>query len=359
MTKITNDHKLGKLSGDFGILRPGKGRRQPKNLLVGPGIGLDNAVIRLDGGKVLVGKTDPISWIPKLGPVDSAWLSIHQITSDFVTSGVLPEYAFFELNLPQRVTDRELREYWNSLYKETKSLGIAVAGGHTGRYEGCDFTIVGGATLLGVGAREDYLTPRMARKGDSIIVTKGAAIECTAILARIFPETVSDRLGRSSLQRWQKLFPLISSVKDAIVAMEVGKSGKTGIGGITSMHDVEEGGVLSANCEVAIASKLGFAISKNEIPVLKETKEICDIFGIHDPYTAIGGGSLIITASPDKAERVVQVLGNAGILAEVVGKMEHRNLGFKFADDPQHKIVYPVIDPYWEAFKKATEAGWN
>jgi hydrogenase expression/formation protein HypE len=358
MNKARSGYGRGKAGKDFleRIILPRLGsRNRIKDLLVGPGTGLDNAVIRLGDGKVLVGKTDPITWIPELGPRDSAWLSIHQIASDFVTSGIVPEYAFFDFNLPPKVTDREFQEYWDSLDAEMRKLGITVAGGHTGRYEGSDFTVVGGATLIGVGDKKQYLAPSMAKVGDAIVVTKGAAIECTAILAKTFPKTVAQKLGRSVLEKAQKYFPLISVVKEALVATS--KIGKAG--GITSMHDIEEGGVLSAVCEVAIASNNGFSVSKSKIPLSEESREICKLFGIHDPLAAIGGGSLILTVSPEKAQKLVDVLVRGGVGALVVGEIERKRNGFKVVDDSGRKVKYPIADPYWRAFWRASRAGWN
>ena len=295
-----------------------------------------------------------------LGPKESAWLSIHQIASDFVTSGVAPQYAFFDFNLPPRVRDQEFQEYWNSLHAEMKALGITVAGGHTGRYQGCDFTVIGGATLIGVGDEHEYLAPNMARVGDAIVVTKGAAIECTAILAKTFPKTISAKLGHSVLERAEKYLHQMSIVKEALVVMsKVGMAETRQGGGVTSMHDVEEGGVLSAICEVATASNNGFSISKSKIPLSEESREICELFGIWDPYVAIGGGSLVLTVSLNKAEKLVNALASERVRASIVGMMEPKKNGFKIADDRQYKVRYTVIDPYWGAFWKASRAGWN
>ena len=194
------------------------------SLEVGPGPGLDNAVIKL-GNQFLIAKTDPISWIPKLGAKDSAWLSIQQLVSDFVTSGSLPQYAFFEFNLPPYVKEQEFKIYWDTLDKEMKKLGITLAGGHTGKYEGCDYTIVGGATLLGFSKK--YLSPKNAEIGDLIVVTKGAAIETAGILAKIFPKTISKKLGKSTLSKAEKYFYQISIVNDGLIGAKFASDNAT------------------------------------------------------------------------------------------------------------------------------------
>jgi hydrogenase expression/formation protein HypE len=59
--------------------RLGAARRE---IIVGPRFGVDNAVVRVGGGKVLVATTDPLSFIPGLRPSESAWLSVNLLASD-------------------------------------------------------------------------------------------------------------------------------------------------------------------------------------------------------------------------------------------------------------------------------------
>ena len=100
----------------------------------------------------------------------------------------MPQYGIFDLNLPPQISNSEFQRYWATFDTECKKLGISIVGGHTGRYQGCDYTIIGGGVLYAVGEIDKYLTSSMARNGDQIILTKGAAVETTAILTRVFPE---------------------------------------------------------------------------------------------------------------------------------------------------------------------------
>ncbi|MFC2031877.1 hypothetical protein ACFLUS_00660 [Chloroflexota bacterium] len=69
-------------------------------------------------------------------------------------------------------------------------LGITIICGHTARYENCHYPMVGGATMVGVGEIDEYVTPAMARVGDKIIITKGPAVESTGIFATMFPKLI-------------------------------------------------------------------------------------------------------------------------------------------------------------------------
>ncbi len=76
--------------------------------------------------------------------------------------------------------------------------GISVVTGHTARYTGCRYPMVGGATSVAVGGKRDLRGPSRVRKGDRIVVTKGPAIETTGLLAVAFSGKVRRR-GRGGV----------------------------------------------------------------------------------------------------------------------------------------------------------------
>jgi hydrogenase maturation factor len=352
-----NRFKYGKISMQLFesvILR--KLGEKRSEVIVGPNIGFDNGVVRIGDNKVLIVTTDPMSFIPTLGPEDSAWFSVHEIASDLSTSGFSPQYAVFDFNLPPKITDAQFKRYWNSLHVELERLGVAVAAGHTGRFEGCDFTIIGGGMMMSTGPEDSYLTPGMAKPGDKVIVTKGAAIECTGVLARVFPKKISSELGSFLLGKAKEYFYKMSVVREALIAARIGTREK----GVTAMHDAAEGGLLSALYEVALASQTGLSVSKSEITISEETKAICKLFKI-DPLSTISEGSLVITVKPGKAEELLNALKENGIPASVVGEIKPKKHGIKIkqVDGTESKIHYPIVDPYWKAFWHASKLGWK
>jgi len=62
---------LGKVDRDFlrRVLVKNLGAKS-KDVLVGPGMGLDNAILSIGQGRVMVVTADPISMIPSLGVAD-------------------------------------------------------------------------------------------------------------------------------------------------------------------------------------------------------------------------------------------------------------------------------------------------
>ena len=121
----------------------------------------------------------------------------HILASDAATSGLPLRWMAVDLNLPPEITDEELTSLWDAFHRACEDIGVAVVTGHTARYDGCAWPMVGGAVCMASGPEDRFVTPTMARPGDRVIVTKGAAIEATALFAATFPE----RLARGRRRR--------------------------------------------------------------------------------------------------------------------------------------------------------------
>jgi len=311
----------------------------------GPRPGVDCSVLRVGRGRVVIASTDPVSFIPALGPEESAWLSVHAAASDVATSGVPPRFALFELNLPPSLSDELLGRYWKSIHTTCKNLGISIIGGHTGRFQGCDYTVVGGSTMLAIGPEGAYVTSDMARAGDDLIATKSAAIEAASILARSFPRTVEKHLGRDILDKARSLLKKISVVEDALTASSVGLRQN----GVTAMHDVTEGGVLSAVLEMADASGLGVLVDSESIPIMNEVSEVCRLFRI-DPKFALGQGSLIVASRAVHTQGVMKAFRRRGIPASIIGRLTKNRRSIMRVKGRLLRLDYPKQDPYWYAY---------
>jgi hydrogenase expression/formation protein HypE len=338
----------GKLSRSFfdATIYPNLGSLR-NEVLVGPGVGVDTCVVKIASNEVLVATTDPISLIPELGSRDSAWLSVNLIASDLVTSGFRPQYAIFDLNLPAGIEDSELDVYWRSISDECQNLGISIIGGHSARFEGLNSTVIGSGTMMSIGSSNSYLTSRDALLGDRLILTKSAAIATTGILSRVFPETVKSRVGATVAEAAQSYFKKMSVVNEALKAVSAGIRSD----GVSAIHDVTEGGVLSAVYELALASSLGARVELAAIPISLETKEICGIFGI-DPLTSLGEGSLILACNPSKSAEIISLVMSLGVEATEIGVLVAQDKGIMTRDlsGAETPINYPVQDPYWQAY---------
>lgn len=326
--------------------------RPSRSVVVGPGVGLDNGVVSIGKGRVMVVTVDPVSAIPAIGMKLSAWLSVHLVASDLATSGVDPKLAVFSYNFPPAMAPSEREVYVRSIGAECGRLGISIVAGHTGTYPGGGFTVIGSGTMLGFAAPGGYVTPSMAQIGDAVLMTKSAAIEATASLALSFPRFVEGRVGRRLAARARALVRACSTVSDARAAR------KPGIGrrGVTSMHDATEGGVLGALGEMAAASGKQFAVDARMIPVSAEASAVCSAFGL-DPLSTMGEGAMLITCRPGTVGAVARALASEGIDVRQVGDVK-KGTGLRVTDGPGKARCYaPEKDRYWSAYEESAGRG--
>jgi hydrogenase maturation factor len=322
-----------------------------RRLKVGPGIGLDNGVISLGNGQVLIVTTDPVSAIPAFGMRRSGWLSVHLIASDLTSSGIDPEFAIFSYNFPPIMSSHEREEYIRAIGAECRNLGIAIAAGHTGTYPGGGYTVIGSGTMIGFAKEGRYLTPAMAKAGDRILMTKHAAIEAAASLALSFPGYVEREAGPGMARRAKSLMKLCTTVKDARIARGAG----LGAQGVTTMHDATEGGVLGALEEMAEASGRAFEVDAGKIPVSGEAAAVCKAFGI-DPLATMAEGALLMTCRPGRVDEVRRRLKRSGIGVSEIGIVREGE-GLELTRGGKSGRFRSGQDRYWTAYGDATRQG--
>jgi hydrogenase expression/formation protein HypE len=344
------DNNLGKIGGALltETILGRLGAADPE-VLAGPRAGVDIGVLRVAPGVVMAVTTDPVFVLPSLGWEQAAWFAVHILASDAATSGLPLRAMSVDLNLPAELPDHALATLWQAYAGACEKLGIAVVSGHTGRYAGCAWPMVGGATCLALGPEDSYITPTMARPGDRVVVTKGAAIEATALLAMSFPDRLRSQVGTDTLAAAQRLVRSMTVVPEARAAAAYGVRDA----GVTAMHDATEGGVLGGLYEVAEASGVGLRINQSAIPIRPEVAAVCAAAGI-DPYFAISEGTLVATVRPQHAEGLLAALAKANITAADVGEVLTAGAARTMldADGREVPLTPPRLDPYWEAFAR-------
>jgi len=345
--------EIGKISPEIfdEVIFPMLGRRDP-TVLVPPQHGVDVGVIDIGAGCVMAITCDPVFVVPQYGWERAAWFAVHILASDAATSGLRPRYLAIDLNLPISIRKHELVTLWKTMHQECDKLGIAIVAGHTARYQGTDYPMIGGATMISVGPKTDYVTPAMASADEDIVITKGPAIEASALFAVAFPRRVEKAYGKAFAQRAEELFWQMSVVEDALTAASIGVRED----GVTAMHDATECGLWGGLYEVARASKVGMRIEKGKIPVPEEVENICRLFEI-DPFSSISEGTLIITCKKSKTRKLLSCLETRGILAALIGETcpEHHGITL-FEENREIPLEHPRTDPFWKVFGQALAA---
>ena len=291
--------------------------RPDASVLVGPGIGEDAAVIDM-GERCLVAKTYPVTFATD----EIGWYAVHVNANDIACCGARPRWFLATLLLPEHDTTPDLVEaIFAQMAGACDELGVTLCGGHTEITHGLARPIVIGQMLGEVG-HDAYVRGAGARAGDAIILTKGIAVEGTALIAREKPDALAGVMEERELQRCAGFLrdPGISVVKDARLALEAGE--------VHALHDPTEGGIATGLWELAEAAGLGLRVDADRLPVLPECALMCRHLGL-DPLGLIGSGSLLIAAPHEDARRIVQRLSDANIAAAIIGELTSADEGHR------------------------------
>ena len=278
-------------------------------VLIGPGVGEDAAHISF-GGVTLIAKADPVTFATDL----IGWYAVNVNANDVAASGGTPRWFLATVLLPEGTDSGGAAAIFDQVKEAADELGVEVIGGHTEVTIGLPRPIVCG-TMLGEAPASKAVSTSGAGLGDSVVLTRGIAIEGTSILAREMPERLmAAGVGQDVIDRSANyLFdPGISVVAAARVAMESG--------GVTGMHDPTEGGLATALWEVAEACGQGLEVVASTVTVLPETEAVCRVMDI-DPWGLIASGSLLIMVRPEAESNLLKRLAAAGFDPAVIGRV--------------------------------------
>lgn len=278
-----------------------------KNVVVGPGIGQDAAVIRF-GEQVLVFKTDPITFA-----TDSiSWYLVTINANDISCMGGVPKYMLVTYLLPEaKTTASMVEDLFAGLRQACSAIGVTLVGGHTEITHGLERPVAIGfmiGTLLG----DSVIRSSGARPGDAVLLSKSIPIEAVSLIAREMPDRAG--LDKEDITEAQNLIyrPGISIVPEARIALDTG--------GVSAMHDPTEGGLATGLHEISQASGCGITVYSEKIPVHPLAQKILPAFSI-DPLGALASGSLLVCCSHKNAGGILNAWKRAGITGAIIGEV--------------------------------------
>ena len=286
-------------------------------VLVGPGVGQDAAVISF-GAQVLVAKTDPITFATD----QIGWYAVHINANDIAAMGAVPKWFLATILLPEgKTTPVMIDQIFAGLSEACDELKITLCGGHTEVTHGLNRPVIVGQ-MLGEAAPDQFVSAGDAQIGDQIILTKGIAIEATALIAIEKRDTLKNTFSEDFLDTCRQYlkYPGLSVVKDAHIAMETG--------GVHAMHDPTEGGLATGLREIAVAAKVGLLIEGDRLPVLPEPDALCRHYHL-DPMGTIASGALVMTVDSAYSSQIINRLAAADISATVIGLVQPPEFGLQ------------------------------
>lgn len=331
------DWRAGKLPADEleGLL-DALPQHDPR-VIVGPKVGEDAAVIDVGTG-YLVTASDPVTFATeRIG-----WYAVHVNANDVAVLGASPRWFVAVLLLPEGSDAAPLsRVIMKDIGETCQGLGVTVCGGHTEITPGLQRPIVVGQ-MLGELPHTDLIRKDDIQPGDQVIVTHGAAIEGTALLARekrVELETHLDAelVGRAAALLFEPGISVLPAVQAAL-------SG----GVVHAMHDPTEGGVRTGLIELAAASGLGLEVYPDRIPVLEETRSVCGCLGL-DPLGLIASGALLLVTPPAATAPVRAAMLARGIPSAVVAEVRPTDFGVTAYEKQRYR---PFLAPDRDEFAR-------
>ncbi|WP_435074052.1 AIR synthase family protein [Halorubrum sp. HHNYT27] len=271
---------------------------------VGAAYGEDAAAIDLSGTEsTLVVAADPLS----LAADAVGELAVHVACNDVAASGADPRWLTHTLFLPDDDPAR-LRTVAGQVDATAEALGVAVVGGHTEVLPTLERPL---CSMTALGTTDRFVSSGGAAPGDQLLLTKGAGIEATAILATDFRDKCAGAgVSAETLDAAAGFLDEVSVVPDAAAVRDAA----------SAMHDPTEGGLLTALVETASASETVLAVERDRVPVRPETRACCDALGV-DPLATFGSGALLAAVPPERVGEATDALDAAGIGAGVIGEV--------------------------------------
>jgi hydrogenase expression/formation protein HypE len=296
----------GKLPNPFLDTLLSRYRIEDPSVIVGPSVGEDTAAVDIAGEAVLVLKTDPITFATE--SIGRYAVSVN--ANDMATAGAAARWMLATLLLPCGFSRSQVRGIFADLHDACTDAGITLCGGHTEITDAVRRPVVAGM-MAGTIARRDLIRKQQMAPGDRVLVTKGVAVEGTAIIAAEFGSLLIEKgMTEAEVAAGGRFQKMISILPEARIAWANE--------GVSALHDVTEGGIATALSELSQAGGRGMRIRRDRLPVYPQTRRMGKLLGI-DPLGLIGSGSLLICCRPDDAPRLVTGLEQNDITVTDIG----------------------------------------
>lgn len=275
-----------------------------RSVVMGPAVGVDAAAVKVRAG-TLVMASDPVTYATEqLGRY-----AVCVNANDIYVSGARPRWFLADILLPPGKA-RLAPSIFAQIHGACGEQGISLIGGHTEMTPGLPRPMVAGF-MVGELFGKKPLSAAGVKPGDSIILTKGVAIEGTALIARERYKELVGKFPARLINRAKRFLhtPGLSVGPEAVIAVGCGAH---------ALHDPTEGGLLNGLWEMAQAARVSLHVDAGVIPIYPETQAVCGHFGL-DPLALLGSGALVIACSQRSATKICRALGEAGIAGWKIG----------------------------------------
>ncbi len=277
---------------------PGAMRRE---VLIGPRVGEDAAVIEWNRNKYMIVTSDPI-----VGAVNRAGrLLVTVNANDIASKGGDPLYLITTLIFPGDTKTSRLERIMEEIHEACIEMDVALVGGHTEVNDRYDYPVLG-ATMIGAG--DMVLRAEDIRAGDALIATKHVGLEGMSILANDRADLLYGVLTKDEIDEVAHWTEFISVLPESRILRKWARF----------MHDPTEGGLIGGIAEILRLTRLGFELDEENLPLHDLTKRCAKALGF-DPLHLISSGVLLAALPPQEVPEALAGLEREGIPARQVG----------------------------------------
>jgi hydrogenase maturation factor len=274
-------------------------------VIAGPGIGEDAALIRWQEDSYLVASSDPIVGAEK----GAGHLLVAVNANDIACKGGDPKYLLVTILVPQSNGLETARSLMAEIDESCRNLGIAIVGGHTEMTSRYPHPVIVG-TMLGP-TRYTYEGENVRTK-DVILMTKHAGLEGMSILANDRPDLLSF-LTEDDLESIREWKTSLSVIPEAALIRDLA----------IYMHDPTEGGLAGGIEELSYACSRVIHIDEEAVPLSSLTQKASEHLDF-DPRRLISSGVLLAVLPGRYAKEALKRLKEAEIPATIIGEIGER-----------------------------------
>ncbi len=308
-----------------------------KDVMLGPEIGGDSAIVYSMGDKYIYITSDPITASKEL----IGTLAVYISTNDLIAAGAFPKWILINALLNKNITLDELNKIFEDINTACKKIGVSIVGGHTEITPYLDRPIL---VSVAAGTSNNVINYTV-KPGDLIVMTKSVGIEGAVILGYEFEELLLENgVPRSVVNGIKELIDSISVVPEAKIIFN------EAFDYIKALHDPTEGGIYTALNELLTFLNVGAEIFEDKILIYPIIRKLTRYMNVN-PYFLLSSGSLIFVIEKDYSDYIIKKLRTSGIDAEIIGEIKTPKFGRKLIKDGVvSELPIQVKDEIWKFF---------
>lgn len=275
-----------------------------EDVIVGPGTGVDGAVIDQEGFYTVLAPSVISGKI-----ADKAFFGINRALNNIAAMKAEPVGVIVNILANEEFEEKDLKALAMRIREVSRDFGITVLGGHTEITDSVNDTVI---SVTAAGRKSRNGAKENISDNAALIVSGYVGLEGTAILAELKEKELSEYYCIDLVRQAKRFKDKISVLPAAKALAEEN----------VFMHDISQGGILSALWDIGIKTGMGLNVDMRAIPIKQETVEICEFLSIN-PYELLSGGAMLIVAEDE--EKVTAALDKQGINSSVIGHLDTGN----------------------------------